>query len=92
MADLELPEPIAPLAPFKNRMAILLGLSGFVMYRDYQLRLENFAVMRERAKPRPGEAGLMAVVEPRPLSVFAKGLEVGEGLPDCVGTSHGPPG
>jgi ABC-type transport system involved in multi-copper enzyme maturation permease subunit len=37
--------------------------------------LENFAVMRERAKPRPGEAGLMAVVEPRPLSVFAKGLD-----------------
>lgn len=56
-------------------MAILLGLSGFVMYRDYQLRLENFAVMRERAKPRPGEAGLMAVVEPRPLSIFAKGLD-----------------
>jgi ABC-type transport system involved in multi-copper enzyme maturation permease subunit len=56
-------------------MALLLGLSGFVMYRDYQLRMENFAVMRERAKPRPGEAGLMAVVEPRPLSIFAKGLD-----------------
>lgn len=56
-------------------MAILLGLSAFVMYRDYQLRMENFAVMRERAKPRPGESGLMAVVEPRPLSVFAKGLD-----------------
>ena len=27
LADLELPEPIAPLAPFKNRMAILLGMS-----------------------------------------------------------------
>jgi len=27
LADLELPEPIAPLAPFKNRMAILLGVS-----------------------------------------------------------------
>jgi ABC-type transport system involved in multi-copper enzyme maturation permease subunit len=56
-------------------MAVLLGLCGFVMYRDYQLRMQNFAVMRERAKPRPGEAGLMAVVEPRPLSVFAKGLD-----------------
>ena len=27
LADLELPEPIAPLAPFKNRMTILLGVS-----------------------------------------------------------------
>jgi ABC-type transport system involved in multi-copper enzyme maturation permease subunit len=56
-------------------MTGLLGLSTFVMYRDYQLRMENFAVMRERARPRPGEAGLMAVVQPRPLSVFAKGLD-----------------
>jgi ABC-type transport system involved in multi-copper enzyme maturation permease subunit len=56
-------------------MAILMAVSAFVMYRDYELRMENFAVMRERAKPRPGEAGLMAVVEPRPLSVFAKGLD-----------------
>lgn len=27
LADLELPEPIAPLAPFKNRMTIMLGVS-----------------------------------------------------------------
>ncbi|MEI7688147.1 MAG: DUF1552 domain-containing protein, partial [Planctomycetota bacterium] len=27
LAELELPEPIAPLAPFKNRMAIMLGIS-----------------------------------------------------------------
>jgi len=56
-------------------MAVLLGLSGFVMYRDYQLRMQNFSVMRERAKPRPAESGFMVVVEPRLLSVFAKGLD-----------------
>ena len=28
LKDLELPEPIAPLAPFKDRMAIVLGLSS----------------------------------------------------------------
>jgi ABC-type transport system involved in multi-copper enzyme maturation permease subunit len=56
-------------------MALLLGLSAFVMYRDYRLRMEIFATLRERARPRPGESGLMAVVEPRPLSVFAKGLD-----------------
>lgn len=56
-------------------MAFLLGLSAFVMYRDYQVRMEIFASLRERAKPRPGESGLMAVVEPRRLSVFARGLD-----------------
>lgn len=56
-------------------MALLLGLSAFVMYRDYLVRMETFATMRERARPRLGESGLMAVVEPRPLSVFAKGLD-----------------
>lgn len=56
-------------------MAILLGLSAFVMYRDYLLRMEIYASLRERARPRPAEAGLLAVVEPRRLSVFAKGLD-----------------
>ncbi|MEK7407478.1 MAG: ABC transporter permease subunit [Acidobacteriota bacterium] len=56
-------------------MAVLLGLSGYVMYRDYQLRMENYSVLRERARLRPGEMGVMAVVEPRPLAVFAKGLD-----------------
>ena len=55
-------------------MAMLMALSAFVMYRDYQVRMEIFASMRERAKPRPQE-DLMAVVEPRRLSVFAKGLD-----------------
>jgi ABC-type transport system involved in multi-copper enzyme maturation permease subunit len=57
-------------------MAVLLALSAYVMYSDYRLRQENYAVMRERAKPRAGELDLMAVVEPRPLSVFARGLDV----------------
>ncbi len=56
-------------------MAVLLGLSAFVMYRDYQSRMETFSTMRERARLRAGESGLMAVVEPRRLSVFAKGLD-----------------
>ncbi len=56
-------------------LAILVGFSLFVMYRDYVLRMENYAVLQDRARPRPGEAGLMAVVRPRVLSVFAKGLE-----------------
>ena len=56
-------------------LAILVGFSVFVMYQDYVLRMENFAVLRERARPRRGEVGLMAVVRPRALSVFAKGLE-----------------
>ena len=56
-------------------MAVLLGLSAFVMYRDYQSRMETYSSMRERAKLRAGESGLMAVVEPRRLSVFAKGLD-----------------
>jgi ABC-type transport system involved in multi-copper enzyme maturation permease subunit len=54
---------------------LLVGLSVGVMYRDYQVRLANYAVLKERAKPRPGESGVMAVVEPRALSVVAKGLD-----------------
>lgn len=56
-------------------MAVLLGLSAFVMYRDYQLRMENFSTLKERARYRPGQSGVMAVVQPNPLSVFAKGLD-----------------
>jgi ABC-type Na+ efflux pump permease subunit len=39
-------------------MAVLLALSAYVMYSDYRLRQENYAVMRERAKPRAGELDL----------------------------------
>lgn len=53
----------------------LMSFSAFVMYRDYQLRMENYNVMVERAHPRAGEAGIMAVVKPSALSIFARGLE-----------------
>ncbi len=56
-------------------MALLVGLSVVVMARDFAVRMDNYSVLRERARPRPGESGVMAVVEPRPLSVFAKGLD-----------------
>ncbi len=56
-------------------LALLVGLSVVVMARDYSLRMENYSVLRERARPRPGESGVMAVVAPRPLSVFARGLD-----------------
>jgi ABC-type transport system involved in multi-copper enzyme maturation permease subunit len=56
-------------------LAVLVGFSIFVMFQDYVVRRENYAVLQERARPRPGEMGLMAVVRPRVLSVFAKGLE-----------------
>jgi ABC-type transport system involved in multi-copper enzyme maturation permease subunit len=63
---------------FHISMAVMLaltGLSGYTMYHDYRLRMENYSVLKERSRPRPGEAGVMAVVEPSPLSVFAKGLD-----------------
>ncbi len=56
-------------------LAVLVGFSIFVMFQDYVVRMQNYAVLQERARPRPGEMGLMAVVRPRVLSVFAKGLE-----------------
>jgi ABC-type transport system involved in multi-copper enzyme maturation permease subunit len=56
-------------------MIVLLGLSAYVMYGDYQLRMANYSVMRDRAQARAGEEGVMVVVEPRPLSVFVKGLD-----------------
>lgn len=56
-------------------MAGLLALSTLVMYSDFKLRSENYAVLHERARYRPGESGLMAVVPPRPLSILAKGLD-----------------
>jgi ABC-type transport system involved in multi-copper enzyme maturation permease subunit len=50
-------------------MAALLVLSMFLMYRDYQERLENFDLIR----PEPTES--IAVVRPNPLSVLARGLD-----------------
>jgi ABC-type transport system involved in multi-copper enzyme maturation permease subunit len=56
-------------------VALLLAVSMFVMVRDYRVRLENFAVLEKRAVPRAGEYDVMAVVPPRALSVFARGLD-----------------
>lgn len=59
--------------------ALMLGgltaVSVFVMYRDYRVRMENHAVLASRATPRAGEEGVLAVVAPRPLSIFARGLD-----------------
>ncbi len=55
--------------------ALLLLVSVFVMVRDYRVRMDSFAVLEARAIPRAGEYGVMAVVSPRPLSVFARGLD-----------------
>jgi hypothetical protein len=53
----------------------LVLVSGFVMYGDYRVRMENHAVLEARAVPRPGEEGVLAVVAPRPLSILARGLD-----------------
>ena len=48
---------------------ILVLTSIFVMYRDYQLRLENYEVLR------PTSSQPVAIIPPTPLSIFAKGLD-----------------
>jgi ABC-2 type transport system permease protein len=50
-------------------MAALLVMSMFLMYRDFQQRLENYDLIR----PEPSES--VAVVRPNPLSVLARGLD-----------------
>jgi len=49
--------------------ALLLGLGLFLMIRDYQVRRENFDLIR----PAAGEP--VAVIRPTPLSVLARGLD-----------------
>ncbi|HUU28121.1 MAG TPA: ABC transporter permease subunit [archaeon] len=49
--------------------AVLVLTSIFVMYRDYELRLENYEILRPTAK-QP-----VAIIPPTPLSIFAKGLD-----------------
>ncbi len=56
-------------------MAALLALSVFVMFQDFRVRMENYAVLQARATPRAGEYGVMAVVRPQPLSIVARGLD-----------------
>ena len=48
---------------------ILVLTSIFVMYRDYQLRVENYEVLR------PDSSQPVAIIPPTPLSIFAKGLD-----------------
>ncbi len=53
----------------------LTGVSVYVMYRDYRVRMDNHAVLDPRATPKAGEEGVLAVVAPQPLSIFARGLD-----------------
>jgi ABC-type transport system involved in multi-copper enzyme maturation permease subunit len=48
---------------------ILVLTSVFVMYRDYQLRQDNYSLLQ----PGPGQA--VAIIPPAPLSIFARGLD-----------------
>ena len=43
--------------------------SMFIMYRDYQLRIENYEILR------PSSKEPIAIVSPTPLSIFVKGLD-----------------
>jgi len=48
---------------------VLILTSLFIMSRDYQLRMENYEILR----PEPNDP--TALVPPTPLSIFAKGLD-----------------
>ena len=50
-------------------LAIIIIVSIFVSYGDYQLRLENYSALR----PAAGSAN--AMTPPNPLSIFARGLD-----------------
>ncbi len=50
-------------------MAALLVMSVFLMYRDFQERLENFDLIR------PESTESVAVLRPNPLSILARGLD-----------------
>lgn len=48
---------------------ILILVSIFVMYRDYCLALDNYEILQQESKDP------IAVIQPTPLSIFAKGLD-----------------
>lgn len=50
-------------------LAILISTSMYVMYHDYELRLENYEILRPNGKEP------IAIIPPAPLSIFAKGLD-----------------
>jgi ABC-type transport system involved in multi-copper enzyme maturation permease subunit len=48
---------------------VLILVSLFIMYRDYQQRVENYEILQ----PKSNEP--IAIIPPTPLSIFAKGLD-----------------
>ena len=48
---------------------VLILTSIFIMYRDYQLRLENYEILQ------PESNQPIAIIPPTPLSIFVKGLD-----------------
>ncbi len=48
---------------------VLILTSIFIMYRDYQLRLENYEILH------PESNQPIAIIPPTPLSIFVKGLD-----------------
>ncbi len=48
---------------------VLILVSLFIMYRDYQLRVENYEILQ----PKSNEP--IAIIPPTPLSIFARGLD-----------------
>jgi len=48
---------------------VLILTSTFIMLRDFQLRMDNYEILR------PAENEPVALIPPAPLSIFAKGLD-----------------
>jgi len=48
---------------------VLILTSIFIMYRDYQLRLENYEILQ------PESNQPIAIIPPAPMSIFVKGLD-----------------
>jgi len=67
-------ETLHNLTSYKFTIIIILSIvlilvSMFIMYRDYQLRVENYEILQ----PKSNEP--IAIAPPSPLSIFAKGLD-----------------
>ncbi|MCE5251675.1 ABC transporter permease [bacterium] len=50
-------------------MVVTMIMSLFIMYNDYQLRMENYEILR------PSSKEPVAIVPPTPLSIFVRGLD-----------------
>ena len=50
-------------------LVVLVLVSIFIMFRDYQLRVENYEILR------PESNQPIAIIPPTPLSIFVKGLD-----------------